>query len=354
MKITFIVPSLKSGGLERVATVIANYGAKCYSITLISLDSKPSFYQICNKVSLVLTPNKIANQNKLYRFFLTGFWLRNVVKNQQPNIICSFGEKYNPFVLLFLLGLKIPVFVANRTSPLSSIKGLYGRINPTAYKFAAGVILQTKQSINILEGKYDLKRVAVIGNPVEINFAQDKRENIILNVGSIGGNKNQNLLIHYFSELNTQNWKLIFAGDGPLMKKCLAMSEELGCQEKIDFLGIVKDVKRLYSKSAIFAFTSTLEGFPNALAEAMAAGCACISFDCVAGPSDIIDDGINGILIPVGNDTLYKEKLQLLMEDQGLRERFSIAAKEKMNQFEASYISNKFYNFITEEVENSN
>ena len=132
------------------------------------------------------------------------------------------------------------------------------------------------------------------------------------------------------------------------------MSEELGCQEKIDFLGIVKDVKRLYSKSAIFAFTSTLEGFPNALAEAMAAGCACISFDCVAGPSDIIDDGINGILIPVGNDTLYKEKLQLLMEDQGLRERFSIAAKEKMNQFEASYISNKFYNFITEEVENSN
>jgi GalNAc-alpha-(1->4)-GalNAc-alpha-(1->3)-diNAcBac-PP-undecaprenol alpha-1,4-N-acetyl-D-galactosaminyltransferase len=80
----------------------------------------------------------------------------------------------------------------------------------------------------------------------------------------------------------------------------------------------------------------------------MAAGCACIAYDCIAGPSDIIDDGVNGFLIPEGDHELYKEKLKLLMEDKGLRERFGKAAREKMKQFDAEKITQRFLDFMLE------
>jgi GalNAc-alpha-(1->4)-GalNAc-alpha-(1->3)-diNAcBac-PP-undecaprenol alpha-1,4-N-acetyl-D-galactosaminyltransferase len=106
--------------------------------------------------------------------------------------------------------------------------------------------------------------------------------------------------------------------------------------------------------TSVFAFTSTSEGFPNALGEAMAAGCACVAYDCVAGPSDMIDNGINGFLISIGDEKQYLKKLQLLMEDETTRIKFGKAAQEKMKQFEASTIADKFYNFITKGIENSN
>lgn len=353
-KVGIIVPSLKSGGLERVATLIANEGIVNHEITLITLDSEPPFYSLNENVNLVQAPKQISRQDKIKRFVNNGLWLRKIVNELKPDVICSFGEKYNSFVLLFLMGLKIPVYVANRTSPISSIKGRYGRINPIAYKFSAGVILQTKQSVDILKSKYKLKRTVVIGNPIDLNYPYLLREKIILNVGSIGGNKNQDWLIRYFSELETENWKLHFAGDGTLKDNCITLSKKLQVNDSVSFLGIIKDIKPHYSNASIFAFTSTLEGFPNALAEAMAAGCACIAYDCIAGPSDIIDDGVNGFLIPVGNESLYKEKLKLLMNNSELREKFGSAAKEKMKMFEASVIAYKFYQFITQEIENSN
>jgi GalNAc-alpha-(1->4)-GalNAc-alpha-(1->3)-diNAcBac-PP-undecaprenol alpha-1,4-N-acetyl-D-galactosaminyltransferase len=354
IKIGIVVPSLKSGGLERVASIISNYGVNKYNIILITLDSSIPFYPLENEVYLIQAPKNITSQNKIKRFFFNGFWLRDTVKNLKINVICSFGEKYNPYVLLFLKGLNIPVYVANRTSPLSSTRGIYGIINPIAYRFAAGVILQTKQSIEILKKTYRLNRIAVIGNPIDLVYPLAKKKNIILNVGSFGGNKNQDRLIRYFGDLNNHGWKLCFAGDGPLKEKCIVLGKELGVFENIDFLGIIKDIKPQYSIASIFAFTSSLEGFPNALAEAMAAGCACIAYDCFCGPSDIIDDGVNGFLIPIGNEELYKSKLQLLIDDLELRERFSLAAKKKMKQFEASSIAEIFFNFITKDIENSN
>lgn len=356
-KICLVTPSLKAGGLERVVSILANFGVNNFSIYIVTLDSTLPFYNLNHKVYLIQAPLEITNKNKKVRFFLNGFWLRKTLKKIDPDFVCSFGEKYNPFVLFFLHRLKFKIFVANRASPLSSLNGRYSKINPIAYRFADGVVLQTQKSLDLLKEKYNFKRTVVIANPIDLDLTISNKEKFILNVGSIGGNKNQDWLIKYFNELEDDNkskWKLHFAGDGPLRNNLERLVYQLNLKNNVILHGIVKDTKVLYAKASIFAFTSTSEGFPNALAEAMAAGCACIAYDCIAGPSDIIDDEVNGFLIPLGNESLYKEKLKLLMNNSELREKFGSAAKEKMKMFEASVIADKFYQFITQEIENSN
>jgi GalNAc-alpha-(1->4)-GalNAc-alpha-(1->3)-diNAcBac-PP-undecaprenol alpha-1,4-N-acetyl-D-galactosaminyltransferase len=358
-RIVIITPSLKSGGLERVASLLANKGVRKFKIILLTLDNKQPFYNLNKEVELIQCPQKISKQNKGIRFITNAIWLRKTLRNLKPDVACSFGEKYNSFVLLSALGLGFPVFVANRASPLSSLKGFRGFVNPIAYLLADGVLLQTQKSKDLLETKYKFKNTTVIGNPVDLDYPKLPRKNIVLNVGSIGGQKNQDWLIRYFSScVNQINdvWSLEFIGDGPNRQFCKKIANQiyLNKSNKIVFHGIKKNPKPYYAMTSVFAFTSTSEGFPNALGEAMAAGCACVAYDCVAGPSDMIDNGINGFLISIGDEKQYLKKLQLLMEDETTRIKFGKAAQEKMKQFEASTIADKFYNFITKGIENSN
>jgi len=99
-------------------------------------------------------------------------------------------------------------------------------------------------------------------------------------------------------------------------------------QDKIKFLGFKKNVDAYLSRSSIFAFTSESEGYPNALLEAMCSGLACISFDCLAGPSDMIINGENGFLVEMNNILDYQQKLEQLMNDKALRDKFSNKALE--------------------------
>src|SRR5690606_21916517 len=93
------------------------------------------------------------------------------------------------------------------------------------------------------------------------------------------------------------------------------------------------DVNKLLNNAQIFAFTSLTEGFPNALAEALAAGCACISFDCITGPRELIKNNYNGYLVDINDNEGYKTKLAELMNSFELREKFSKSSLEKIKQF---------------------
>ena len=102
-------------------------------------------------------------------------------------------------------------------------------------------------------------------------------------------------------------------------------------------------------KSAqIFAFTSLSEGFPNALAEGLAAGCACISYDCPTGPAELIQHGQNGLLIDLGDESAYRKNLEVLMSDSSLRERLSTRARVEIQQFDESKLLPQFGRLVLE------
>ncbi len=352
--IIFIVPSMKSGGLERVASVFLNTIVQLgyQNVVIINLSSAAPFYKLDDKIIYHSISDKINNKNKLLRAISTRNWLRKTVKNYDSPKILSFGEGYNAFVIFSLLGLKIDLFVTNRASPLSSLKGFRGLINPFFYKFTKGVIVQTNLAKEILKPKYKKVNFHVLANPIDmpsnLNDFQ-KKENIILNVGRIGGNKNQQYLINYLQNIHFENhdWHLNFIGDGPNRAQLESLISNSAVNEKVSVLGTKNQMQQHYELSKIFAFTSTSEGFPNVLLEAMSYGLPCISFDCIAGPADLIEDGVDGFLIPMGNHKLYEKKLLALITDEELRITMSKNALKKAAKYDSFAVTKQLVNIIS-------
>ena len=91
------------------------------------------------------------------------------------------------------------------------------------------------------------------------------------------------------------------------------------------------------------------EGFPNALVEAMSAGLPCVSFDCDAGPRDIIDDGTNGYLVPLQDIATFSEKLEILMKNTELRTTIGSEAMKIQEALDTKKIADEFLDFCTKE-----
>jgi glycosyltransferase involved in cell wall biosynthesis len=146
-------------------------------------------------------------------------------------------------------------------------------------------------------------------------------------------------------------WKLIIVGDDAIKQqnksRLQALIEDLGATDCVELAGKRNDVENFYLRSSIFAFTSSSEGFPNVIGEAQSAGLPVVAFDCIAGPSDMIQDGENGFLVPLFNYELFAERLAALMDNSVLREQLGQAAQQSIRKFSADAIGEKFYTLLT-------
>ena len=123
------------------------------------------------------------------------------------------------------------------------------------------------------------------------------------------------------------------AGDGPERGRLERMANELGLGDRVEFLGHVKDVGGLLSGAGAYVMSSSFEGFPNALCEAMANGLACVSTDCPSGPADIITHGHDGLLVPNGDEKALANALEKLLLDRGFRDRLGGNARMVLNRY---------------------
>lgn len=346
-KITLLIPSLSSGGAERVMSVLANYLSKDINleIHLILYLADERFYNISDKV-IVHTPNfNYKNFSTIISTFKTINYIRKTLKDIKPNALLSFSGKYNSLVILSSLGLNIKRYVSDRSKPGISYGKLQDILNPILYGFTNGIIAQTSKAKEVAIKQTKHNNIVVIPNPIANNicFEDDNaREKIILNVGRFIATKQQLQLIELFSKIDSKDWELVFLGDGKYLNDCIRLVSELKLENKIKFLGVQKNVADYMKKASIFSFTSISEGFPNSLAEAMALGCSCISFDCVAGPSDIIDHKSNGFLVPENDWEKYKYYLNELMNNEDLRKNFALQGYKKVSFFEEEFVSEKF------------
>lgn len=136
--------------------------------------------------------------------------------------------------------------------------------------------------------------------------------------------------------------RVVFVGDGTEMEKAREMVRELGLERRVSFLGMRTDVPRLWRGADICLLTSISEGIPLTLIEAMAAGVPIVATD-VGGVSEVVENGVSGLLAPRGNAEALASAILQLARDTDLRLRLSRAGLSRAHaqfseeQMHASY-----------------
>ena len=357
-KVCLVIPSLQAGGMERVMTELAwNFSSQqnlelhliLYGIT------REIFYAIPDNLIIHKPAFDFNNGRRLHSTVKTLLYLRKTVKRINPGSILSFGEYWNNFVLLALSGTRYPVFVSDRSQPDKSLGKLHDTLRRWLYPRARGVILQTEKAKEVYLSKHKHWNIAVIGNPVRIIVAGkeiDKKEKIVLMVGRLIETKHQDKLIEMFAKVSPPDWKLMLVGYDHLKQQHLerlkALANKLEVGHRVVFTGKQEDIEQVYLESSIFAFTSSSEGFPNVIGEAMSAGLPVVAFDCIAGPSEMITDGKDGFLVPLFNSDVFESKLADLIGNEALRESLGSNARKSIRRFSPDIICDTFLQFIIE------
>jgi glycosyltransferase involved in cell wall biosynthesis len=155
-------------------------------------------------------------------------------------------------------------------------------------------------------------------------------------VGRLDQGKQFDRLMTSFAALSTRfpEWTLAILGDGPERVSLERLAARLGLGRRVAFPGQVGNPGDWYRRADLYAMSSRYEGFPNSLAEAMAYGCAVVSYDCDTGPRDIIRHGKDGLLVaPVGDVAALSAALDRLMGDAAARERMAAQAVQVRDRY---------------------
>ena len=352
--IAFYIGSLTRGGAEHVMVNLASYFyAQGYKVYLVTKLKEEPEYDVPDGVTRILaditeeeetdsrTKNLISRVKKL----------RSIWKKIKPDIIVSFIRKNNLMAVASTRGLKIPVVVGIRSNPERELSGRgIKALSFFLFRFANGIVMQTTAGVDYLP-KYLKKKAVVMPNSIDEKFIDteysEKRENEIVVVGRIDDNKNQEMVLEVFSDISSQfpDWSLHLYGDGELRQKL----EQKYRSDQIVFHGQIKNVEEKICNSSIFILPSKQEGMPNALIEAMALGVACISTDCpCGGPSDLIEQNKNGILIAVDDKEELKKQLVRLINDKELRKRLGKEAVKIREKLSPKIVNLKWEEYIQE------
>ena len=167
-------------------------------------------------------------------------------------------------------------------------------------------------------------------------------------MGRLDEQKGFDVLINAFKEVYNRHpeYKLKIFGNGLEKNKLQELINKLGLSENVILCGANQDAIFEVAKSKIYVLSSRYEGMPNALIEAMAAGTACISTDCKFGPSELINDGKNGLLIPVDDVRTLSEKILFLIKNDSARENIEKEAMKIRKKLDANTIYKKYYDYF--------
>lgn len=356
IKVACVIHSLHLGGMERVMSILINdfVDRPNVEVHLILIGRKREVeFELDERIRIHKPSFEFQSHKRTRSTLKTLGFIRKKVKEIQPTTILSFGEYWNNLVLLGLLDTSFRVFISDRSEPNKNMGRLNNWLRDKLYPKAAGYIAQTQKAAEIAKKNNWNKNIEIIGNPINLQEGEkpNSRENIVLSVGRLIETKHFDTLIKVFSNLNLPNWKLIICGGNAKNKDLLTELKILANEHKpaqIELTGKISNIEEYYKKAKIFAFTSSSEGFPNVIGEALSYGLPVVAYDCDAGPSDMIEDHLNGFLIQTHDEKAFQEKLKRLIENEDLRDVFSSNSKFKIKEFSKEKIINRFFHFITQ------
>lgn len=355
-EIYFVTDSLKSGGAERVMSILANEFVNMgYRITILSKAKIFPFYELDEKIEMIYPSKKINYQNKISTFlgrchlYVEIF---QILKKKSPDLVITFSTTTNGSVIPICKILGIPVIASEHTNYRVNIHSFFIHIiKRYIYPKANILTVLTERDRADYYSKF-MKNVVVMPNPLPLTPNRnivENREDIILAVGGISRWKIKGFdnLLKIFSKISTHypNWKLMIAGAGA-PNKLESLISEYHLEKNVSLLGEVRDIQSLMRTTSIFVLTSRWEGLPMVLIEAMSQGMACIAYDCFTGPGDILTNNKDGILVEDQNQDEFITKLSGLIQSKEKRIQLGLQAIETSKNYLPSKIIEQWKKLI--------
>lgn len=309
-KILFYTMTMCSGGAERVIANLSNELVKHYEVTISTLVQSKVDYKLDKKIKIVSASNN--NQRTWLNRIKSIKNLYKITCNANPDAIIAFCPTMCFIACLLKKFSKrfktIKLIISERNDPNNEYNNLFLKGIANYLYTKADIIVFQNEGAKAFFNKNVQKKGVIIPNPINDSFLKNKKvskkENVIVNVGRLEPQKNQELLIKACAEVFKERpkWKLIIYGDGSLRSELEKLIYSLKMKKNIYLLGRCDRLEEELPKNKIFVLSSNYEGMPNALMEAMACGLTCISTDCpCGGPRSLITHKKNGYLVEVDN-----------------------------------------------------
>ena len=355
--LTFVIYNLAGGGAERVVVTLANELSETWNVSIAMCEDTPTDYDLSPEVRKICRPNP-DKLNSLKH-------LRSICRaldSAEPDIVVSFLPTMNACAIVSkaLLGFSFKVVISERNCPYHAYSNKRSlAINKILYHFADGGVFQTDNALAFWS-KSCRKNPVKLPNPLAPGIAAQaigrgvrERAKKVVSVGRLMEQKNHAQLIEAFADIAAQfpGFVLEIIGTGPLHDDLAYRIERLGLVGRVVLAGRVPNdsIVERTGDAALFVLPSLWEGFPNALIEAMAMGLPCIASDCsIGGPRELIEHGINGLLVKVGDKDELVSAMRQALSDAGFAEKLGESARAVVERFDAHEVAQAWSSYLFE------
>ena len=337
MRICFLEGDMsRTGGTERMTAWLANSLCETHQVSVLSLrlGGGEVFFPLDAAVTHRVLPgfSGKAGIGKQIR------WIHRYIKENHIDRVINVDMGMGFYGILAAKGTNARTVTWEHGNFFNNWGS---RLFPHMRRFAARhsdavVVLTKRDQENYQANICRCAPLHVIPNPVKpADAAYDPGSKMILSVGHLLENKGFRRAVEIAAEILPAHpdWTWVICGEGPERPRLEKMIRERHLEKQVSLPGLVRDMETMYRKAAMLVMTSDMEGLPMVLLEGKSHGLPLVAFDIMTGPSDIIDDGLNGFLVEPFDLDAMASKLCTLMDDSEYRNGMSSRSELNMDRF---------------------
>ena len=361
MRVTLVIAGLGGGGAERVCINLANAWAargKYPLILTISQNKRAPAYKIDSRVERrdlglprapradelnaittapILRLLNSARCPQLIHDLRTIAMLRDAILASEPDVVVSFIDRTNVRVLAAMPETGVPVVATEQTDAGRISLGKWQGAREELYRHAAAVVAPDPVIARGLAAKGARARAIhnalVPSPPCQLRGLNRSRKRVVT-LSRLSAEKRPEFLVRSFASIarDYPDWDLEIYGDGPQRNMLEHLIEELA-QRRIRICGFSNEPYEVLATTDVFVSASRIEGFGNAIWEALACGVPVVAMDAGPAVRALVRHDIDGVIVSQNTMAALADALASLMSDETRRKAYASRAPEVVERF---------------------
>jgi len=367
----YVINSLEGGGAERVFSQLIDLSVsddkRVHSIEVALLDKREIKYPLPEAITVHQIDVGSGKFSLIWAFL-------KLIKMVRPTYVVSFLTRANNLNILGNLFFDYSAIISERSNTNGRLgtgfsKHLKRLIVKVLYRRAACVIAVSEGVKNCLVEDYAIpdEKVEILNNPYNLEKIQSlgrsgslEQKKPIVAMGRLTTSKRFDNLIHAYAKSRLECGVQIL-GQGEELNNLKKLAVNLGVETQVEFLGFQDNPYQYIHRSLFFVLSSKLEGFPNALVEAMVLGKAVIATDCTDGPREILKltqeieqseyvSTENGIMVRVDDIDALAKAMRYLAESSEVRQSFERQSIRRADDFNSASFYQNFKTILQKQL----